>query len=764
MSAGKKNKHKGRQPRPRTNRPARTSAKGSSSHGLSSKSTPSKNNKPTPPKKQSSAPNKRQNQGSTRHRHPNSSRRPRNASPKSRPTSAGVRNRSSETRYKADVQSTRQLSAIQTPANLGSRDLGTPGGRNKKAADTPIRRTGRGTSSGKKAAQETTNQDAPFWFRLPRKLRITAYVLAVLLVILAIDSIANSNQIHRGVSIAGIDVGGLTQSEASDKLDTELGQRFSTASIKVTPDADSAERWLASTDLSTLTSGNTYTAEQLSELNTLKARMEQGDDIDEDITSTQTAYWSIDRATIGASYDSSALAQQAYSITRASNILVALGQRLHTIFGVKLKATASFDQTNENDIIRSINNALGITMKNNDITIDSSGNVTTTEGREGWALDEDGFNSTLESAFISGSNITYTASMDNVPIQIDADQAEEVASSVRDIIASPFTITYQGQTWTADAGEIGSWISTKVEISGKKNEIKTLVPYVETKKAVSSIQKLMGSVGYGTAVNASFDVSSGTPVIIPSQNGTGPDLTSACNQIQDILFGEGGERTITLNIGNATPELTTEDAQSMGIVELISEYTLTYDSDNANRTYNIERCLDFMNNTMVGPGQNWDWNEQVGECDETTGFKEAGVYVNGKGTTEAGGGICNAATGVFNAAYEGGFPIVDRSAHSQYSTRYPLGRDATVSWTEPDLIFTNDTDNWILLTSSSDGTYLHIYIWGTSLLRKVESQNTDLQTTSSGYSITNYRKVYDATGKLLWEDAFPSSFSKINDP
>ena len=92
-----------------------------------------------------------------------------------------------------------------------------------------------------------------------------------------------------------------------------------------------------------------------------------------------------------------------------------------------------------------------------------------------------------------------------------------------------------------------------------------------------------------------------------------------------------------------------------------------------------------------------------------------------------------------------------------------MGPDAAISWTSPDLVFYNDTGNWILITASYDDENITVKIWGTSQHRSVTSEDTGLELNSNGtYSITNYRTVYDENGNVLWRDTFYSGYSKIN--
>ena len=95
--------------------------------------------------------------------------------------------------------------------------------------------------------------------------------------------------------------------------------------------------------------------------------------------------------------------------------------------------------------------------------------------------------------------------------------------------------------------------------------------------------------------------------------------------------------------------------------------------------------------------QTFSFNGTTGERTAEKGFQEAPVIINGELQTGLGGGVCQVSTTVFNAAYEAGLQIDERTNHALYISHYPLGRDATVNYPDLDLKFTNDTDNWLLV-------------------------------------------------------------------
>jgi vancomycin resistance protein YoaR len=137
---------------------------------------------------------------------------------------------------------------------------------------------------------------------------------------------------------------------------------------------------------------------------------------------------------------------------------------------------------------------------------------------------------------------------------------------------------------------------------------------------------------------------------------------------------------------------------------------------------------------------------------------------------------------VFNAAFEAGLKITERTNHALYISHYPQGRDATVNYPDTDLKFVNDTARWLLLRTFVSSSSLTVNLYGTPTGRKVESTTTPLishgvppvkkeidPTLKPGEKVVDYagvpamstsvsRKVYDSSGKLLYDDTWYSSY------
>jgi vancomycin resistance protein YoaR len=231
----------------------------------------------------------------------------------------------------------------------------------------------------------------------------------------------------------------------------------------------------------------------------------------------------------------------------------------------------------------------------------------------------------------------------------------------------------------------------------------------------------------------------------------------------------------------SAPDRTTEAAKAMGVTGLVSSYTTTYGGI-ANRIHNVQLVAHLVDNKLVAPGATFSFNGTTGERTAAKGFLEAPVIINGELQTGLGGGVCQVSTTVFNAAYEAGLRITERTNHALYISHYPQGRDATVDYPNVDLKFVNDTDHWLLLRTFVGSSQLTVNLYGTPQHRKVMSTTAPLVQTSSpvvkktvdktldpgevavddygspGYSTSVHRLVYDPSGKLLHDDTWYSSY------
>ena len=184
----------------------------------------------------------------------------------------------------------------------------------------------------------------------------------------------------------------------------------------------------------------------------------------------------------------------------------------------------------------------------------------------------------------------------------------------------------------------------------------------------------------------------------------------------------------------AEPQLTTAAAEKLRITELVSEFTTNYPCC-APRVINIKRAAELLDGTIILPGKEFSLNEALGKRTEAKGFVSAPQIFNGRFEDAVGGGISQVATTLFNAAFFSGIKLVAHQAHQFYISRYPMGREATVSWGGPELIFRNDWPAAILMKLDATDGGITVRFFSTKLGRRVTT------TTGKPYDPTTPKTV-----------------------
>jgi hypothetical protein len=179
-------------------------------------------------------------------------------------------------------------------------------------------------------------------------------------------------------------------------------------------------------------------------------------------------------------------------------------------------------------------------------------------------------------------------------------------------------------------------------------------------------------------------------------------------------------------------------AESLGIREIVGEFTTNY-VPNETRVINIQRIAQITQGVVIEPGEMFSVNEYVGVRTEAKGFVEAGVIQDGVFQTSVGGGISQYATTLFNAAFFAGLDFGEYQAHSIYISRYPYGREATVSYPHPDLQIINNTPYGVLLWPTTDHDSITVKLFSTRWVESEQTKQTERLEGSSCTRVTTER-------------------------
>lgn len=224
-------------------------------------------------------------------------------------------------------------------------------------------------------------------------------------------------------------------------------------------------------------------------------------------------------------------------------------------------------------------------------------------------------------------------------------------------------------------------------------------------------------------VNAEYKYSDSKIVITEGENGETLNFEKLFNEFKSNLINSSKLSNIDLQlaIDVLKPEIRKEDIVDMGMTEVLGEFTTNFNLSNWPRSENIRVATKTINGSIIEPGGVFSLNETTGPRTLAKGYKEAGVYINGRVSTGVGGGLCQVSTTLYNAALYADIEILQRSKHSLTVPYVPLSRDAAVSYGIQDIKIKNNTDKYI---------YIHCHVYENTLtfeLIGTKKDNIDIE-------------------------------------
>ena len=206
-------------------------------------------------------------------------------------------------------------------------------------------------------------------------------------------------------------------------------------------------------------------------------------------------------------------------------------------------------------------------------------------------------------------------------------------------------------------------------------------------------------------------------------------------------------------------EPTTDLEDLLKNLVLISQYK-TYSGNTWAGNMNMTVAMESMTGSIIKPGEVFSFNGKTGDSNlPENGYYSAGVIVNGASANGVGGGICQAATTIYNAAIRAGMTVVEREPHTWPSTYVPVGIDSAIDYGSIDMKFRNDTDHEVYLICYMDGATLYAYIYGYKPADFDEIVVSSWFTGASGVGFgAGANRNYYKGGKLVKTEDLPDSF------
>lgn len=242
------------------------------------------------------------------------------------------------------------------------------------------------------------------------------------------------------------------------------------------------------------------------------------------------------------------------------------------------------------------------------------------------------------------------------------------------------------------------------------------------------------------------------------QNGRRLNTSQTINNIVRNLTQ--AQLITSLVFEETAPEITQNSLSRLGLTTLLAKGESDFKGSSASRVRNIEIGAEKFNGLLVKPGEEFSFNDNLGEVDAANGYLSELVIKSGKLIPEYGGGLCQVSTTLFRATALSGLPILERRPHS-FPVKYynPQGFDATIYPGVTDLRFKNDTDGHLLIQNHIEGTKLIFEIFGSANGRVTELVGPKiLEQNANGSMKTLLTRKISAADGTVKEDSFWSNY------
>lgn len=340
-----------------------------------------------------------------------------------------------------------------------------------------------------------------------------------------------------------------------------------------------------------------------------------------------------------------------------------------------------------------------------------------------------------------------TTSEDVVPVKYDivdpvlsAEKLSDVQKLLNSYISEPIEVHYGDETTQLSFTDEENWLPIKIDgTSITLNEVELrewILNYsVERNRepgevSITGIEEVESEYDGKTFQKAVYEGS--------FTSGWEIDKEQLLKDIQHAVGDSSSSRSITVSLYSKPPSIASE-IDGVAFPDLLSVGKSNFEEGNyPDRVKNIDLSLGAFHSVIVPDGEEFSMNRTTGWITEDKGYTKTKVIYGGSVGIGVGGGVCQTSTTLYRSVINAGLPVTERRPHTldvSYYHKYGYGLDAAVyTVARKDFQFVNDTGHPLLInayTAPNDEAIVEIY--GTSDGRTVELENIPT-------GIRNYKK------------------------
>ena len=367
----------------------------------------------------------------------------------------------------------------------------------------------------------------------------------------------------------------------------------------------------------------------------------------------------------------------------------------------------------------------------------------------------------LEDYLITFAQKLKTGEIDISFKDVEPSLTNEMASGslakARDLLDrhSGLNLSYNNNgSWPVDKKIIGGWIT--LMISDDKKSTDVIFDKNKIEEYLISISQNINEEPVNAVLTYKNDK---VQAFTLSHDGRYVNVGDSANKIINALNNH--EQKVSLGMSIVKARIDTNEIDNMGLTSLLATGFSDFSGSPANRIHNIKVGAARFNGVLLKPQDEFSFVQILGEVGPTEGYLPELVINKNQVVPEYGGGICQVSTTTFRAAVIAGLEIKERYPHS-FPIKYysPQGFDAAIYPPSPDLKFVNDTPSNLLIQTRIKGTKLYFEFYGTDDGRRVVLTGpVEYDKNSDGSMKTRLtREIFDKEGALIRKTVFRSNY------
>ncbi len=531
----------------------------------------------------------------------------------------------------------------------------------------------------------------------PPPLRPTLLIAGGLVVLLVVGVVvlrAMRSDVLPNVTLAGTDVGGMTRDELTATVD-ELAESRTTELISI--EVDGRRR-------------------------------------------------SASNGTVGYAIDRDATIDAVWERGRQLNPLLAIGDHARATFAsIDVEVVDDVDDAAVRDWARTVATAMTVSPREGTIRF-AGAEVRRRDPEAGSRPTPASLEEGTRDAFTSPGNDTLDVAAEPVPPRTTTGDVDELVATARQLVSEPVRLERGDEVLTLEPETIGELYRVRRRDDGDRVRLTLEVRPARLRTVIDAGIRAR----FETAPrDATIVLTSGGPKVRGGRQGFEVDMRGVREQIDELARGDGpAERSARIAGDTVAPDRTTKEARELRVTEKVSSFT-TEHACCQGRVTNIHRFADLVDGVLIEPGETFSLNGHVGPRTAAKGFVAGGAIQQGEYVDEVGGGVSQFATTFFNAAFFGGYEILDHKPHSYYISRYPVGRESTINYPTVDVEIRNNSPYGLLIDTSYTNTSITVTFWGRTWADVESTTGSPHNYTSPTTQIEENPDLPEGTERLL---------------